>query len=89
MKNNADLEKLRLALAKRITTLTKENPNLLITLNSNNYIDIDNVIFEYDNNDYKEFSKTLANVLKHIDFTNISFTNFKAAGINFTGYLQR
>ena len=38
MKNNADLEKLRLALAKRITTLAKENPNLLITLNSNNYI---------------------------------------------------
>ena len=34
-KNNADLEKLRLALAKRITTLAKENPNLLITLNSN------------------------------------------------------
>ena len=64
MKNNADLEKLRLALAKRITTLAKENPNLLITLNSNNYIDIYNVIFDYDSNDYKEFSKTLANVLK-------------------------
>ena len=77
-KNNADLEKLRLALAKRITTLAKENPNLLITLNSNNYIDIDNVIFDYDSNDYKEFSKTLANVLKYIDFSNISFTNFKA-----------
>ena len=75
-KNNADLEKLRLALAKRITTLAKENPNLLITLNSNNYIDIDNVIFDYDNNDYKEFSKTLANVLKYIDFSNISFFGF-------------
>lgn len=85
-KNNADLEKLRLALAKRITTLAKENPNLLITLNSNNYIDIDNVIFDYDNNDYKEFSKTLANVLKYIDFSNISFFGFKAAGVNLTGY---
>lgn len=86
MKNNADLEKLRLALVKRITTLTKENPNLLITLNSNNYIDIDNVIFDYDSNDYKEFSKTLADVLKYIDFSNISFAGFKAAGVNFTGY---
>ena len=86
MKNNADLEKLRLHLANRLTELAKENPNLLITLNSNNYIDIDNVIFDYDNNDYKEFSKTLADVLKYIDFSNISFAGFKAAGVNFTGY---
>lgn len=85
-KNNADLEKLRLHLANRLTALSKENPNLLITLNSNNYIDIDNVIFDYDNNDYKEFSKTLANVLKYIDFSNISFFGFKAAGVNLTGY---
>lgn len=90
MKSNADLEKLRLHLANRLTELAKENPNLLITLNSNNYIDIDididNVIFDYDSNDYKEFSKTLANVLKYIDFTNVSFTGFKATGVNFTGY---
>ena len=86
MKNNADLEKLRLHLANRLTELAKENPNLLITLNSNNYIDIDNVIFDYDSNDYKEFSKTLADVLKYIDFSSISFAGFKAAGVNFTGY---
>ncbi len=86
MKNNADLEKIRLTLASRLTALAKENPNLPITLNSSSTIDIDNVIFDYDSNDYKEFSKTLANVLKYIDFSNISFAGFKAAGVNFTGY---
>lgn len=86
MKNNADLEKIRLTLASRLTALAKENPNLPITLNSSSTIDIDNVIFDYDSNDYKEFSKTLADVLKYIDFSNISFAGFKAAGVNFTGY---
>ena len=86
MKNNADLEKIRLTLASRLTSLAKENPNLPITLNSSSTIDIDNVIFDYDSNDYKEFSKTLADVLKYIDFSNISFAGFKAAGVNFTGY---
>ena len=86
MKNNDVLEKIRLTLASRLAALAKENPNLPITLNSSSTIGIDNVIFDYDSNNHKEFSKTLANVLKYIDFTNVSFTGFKAAGVNFTGY---
>ena len=41
--------------------------------------------YKKDNSEYKKFSEELNSVIKKIDFSNVSFDNFYASSVNFTG----